>query len=192
MPVFNFPQYEHEPFWSCLSRLNDYRAHQLNQKLQKWKICEIIAVSLNSESRGYVESIYLGGVLGLLSKTQDEFWDSFEKLAWDTYAFEQANENFRYPTHGEYDFHANPFPQDPFIDSYYPSYPYLPPGFHYYCDFCDHDVYTCPYRNYIDATCTRVEKTINELTDKMAKNMKKRMVEYFHCFNQSRENCNES
>ena len=71
MPVFNFPQYEHEPFWSCLSRLNDYRA-QLNQKLQKWKICEIIALSLNSESRGYVESIYLGGVLGLLSKTQDE------------------------------------------------------------------------------------------------------------------------
>jgi len=27
MPVFTFPQFEHEPFWGYLSRLNDYRAH---------------------------------------------------------------------------------------------------------------------------------------------------------------------
>jgi len=64
-------------------------------------------MGLNSASWGYVESIYPGGVLGLLSKTQDEVWDFFEKLAWDTYAFEQANENSKYPTHGESVFHAN-------------------------------------------------------------------------------------
>jgi len=26
MRIFNFPQFEHEAFWSYLSRLNDYRA----------------------------------------------------------------------------------------------------------------------------------------------------------------------
>ena len=45
---------------------------------------------LNSESWGYIESIYPGGVLGWLSKTQYEVWDFFEKIAWDTYEFNQA------------------------------------------------------------------------------------------------------
>jgi len=71
MPVFNFPQFEHEPFWSYLSRLNDYRA-QLNQNFQKCKICDVVVVSLNSESWGYIESIYPRGILGLLSKNQDK------------------------------------------------------------------------------------------------------------------------
>ena len=80
MPVFNFPQFEHGHFWIYLSRLNDYRAH-LNQNVQKREVCEIIAVSLNSTSWDYVEFICPRGVLGLLSKTQDEVWDFFEKLA---------------------------------------------------------------------------------------------------------------
>lgn len=71
MPVFHFPQYEHQPFWSYLSRLNDYRV-QLNQNFQTWKICEAIVVGLNFEFWGYIESIYPRGVLGLLSKPQDE------------------------------------------------------------------------------------------------------------------------
>ena len=80
IPVFHFPQFEHQPFWSYLSQLNDYRP-QLNQNFQKWKICEVIAVGLNSKSWGYIESLYPGGVLWLLSKTQDEVWNFFEKLA---------------------------------------------------------------------------------------------------------------
>ena len=74
MPVFNFPQLEREPFWSYLSRLNVYRA-QLNQTFEKWEICEVIVLGLNTEFRGVVASIYPGGVLGLLSKTQDEVWN---------------------------------------------------------------------------------------------------------------------
>jgi len=62
MPVLTFPQFEHEPFLSYLSRFNDYRA-QLNQNFQKWKICEVIAISLNSESLGYIEFTYPRGVL---------------------------------------------------------------------------------------------------------------------------------
>jgi len=48
MPVFNFPQLEHEPFWRYLSKLNVYRA-QLNCTFEKWKICEVIVLGLNAE-----------------------------------------------------------------------------------------------------------------------------------------------
>ena len=71
MPVFNCPQYEHEPFWSYLSRLYDYRA-QLHHTFHKWEICEVIVLGLNSEFRGHVESMCPGGLLGLLSRTEDE------------------------------------------------------------------------------------------------------------------------
>ena len=33
----------------------------------------------------------LEGLIELLSKAQNKVWDFFEKLAWETYAFEQAN-----------------------------------------------------------------------------------------------------
>ena len=71
MPVFNFPQFEHEPFWSYLLTVSAYRA-PLNQNLEKRKISEVIVMGLNSKSRSYVESICLGSVLGLLNGTQDE------------------------------------------------------------------------------------------------------------------------
>jgi len=106
MSVFHFLQYEHEPFWSYILRLNEYSA-QLNQNFQKWKICEVIAMGLNVKSMSYIESICPGGLIELLSKIEDKVWDFFKKLAWKTYAFEQPNEIFKYPTHREYDFHAN-------------------------------------------------------------------------------------
>jgi len=77
MPIFNFPQFEHEPFLNYFLTLNAYRA-QLNQNFEKWEICKIIVVGLNSKSRGYVESTCLGGVLGLLRRTQDEIWVFFK------------------------------------------------------------------------------------------------------------------
>ena len=80
MPVFSFPQYEHELFWSYLSQLNDYRA-QLHQTFEKWKICEVIVLGLNAEFRSIVESMCSGDLLGLLSRYQDEVWDFFENLA---------------------------------------------------------------------------------------------------------------
>ena len=80
MPVFHFSQFEYEPFWSYLSRHNNYRT-QLNQSFEKWEICGVIVVGLNALSQGYVESMYLGGFQGLLSKNQDEVWNFFEKLA---------------------------------------------------------------------------------------------------------------
>jgi len=89
MSVFNFPQYEHEPFLNYFSRLNDYRA-QLNHNFQKWEIWEVIIDGLNIESRSYIESLCSGGLIELLSKTQNEVWDFFEKLAWETYTFEQV------------------------------------------------------------------------------------------------------
>ena len=61
-------------------------------------------MALNVESRNYIESLCPRGLIELLTKTQNKVWDFFEKLAWETYTFEQANETFIYPTHGEYDF----------------------------------------------------------------------------------------
>jgi len=94
----------------------------------------------NSKSSSYVEFIYPGDVLGLLSKTQAEIWDFFEKLAWDTYAFEQAKKNFAYPTPNESVFLANPSPHDHFINSYDPSYSYMSPAFCDCCEYSDYDV----------------------------------------------------
>ena len=63
MPVFKFPQYEHESFWHYLSRLKDYRA-QLNQPFEKWKICEVIVLGLNAEVIVWVK-ITLGCIVSL-------------------------------------------------------------------------------------------------------------------------------
>ena len=58
-------------------------------------------MSLNVDSMSYIESLCPRGLIELLSKTQDEVWYFFEKLVWDTYAFEQARNNFAYPLHSE-------------------------------------------------------------------------------------------
>ena len=185
MPAFHFPQFQHEPFWNYLSRLNAYRA-QLNHNFEKWKICEVIVVGLNSEFRGHVEPIYLGGLLGLLTRTQDEIWDFFENLAWDNYEFEQARWTLGYPTH-ESAFHAHPYHQD-FYES---SHAYEPPILCDYCKSSDHAAYICPYRDF-DANYASMKKRLNELTDKVMEIMKARIPKYSHCFNQNREQCNES
>ena len=54
-------------------------------------------MSINVESRGYVEFMCPSGILGLLSKTRDKAWDFFKTLAWDTYEFEQARSTLGYP-----------------------------------------------------------------------------------------------
>jgi len=36
-----------------------------------------------------------------------------------------------------------------------------------YCEFSDYDAHACPYRDYVDATCTTFETKINELTNQM-------------------------
>ena len=132
---------------------------------------------LNVESRGYVEFICLGGLIGLSSGTQDEAWDFFEKLTWDTYEFEQVKKNFGYPTHGESAFHANPYHQDHYRNLYHPYHSFVPPVLCDYCESSYHDTCTCPCWNYIDATCASVEKKINDMTDRMIETMKERIAE---------------
>jgi len=137
-------------------------------------------VGLNVESMGYVESICPGGLIELLPKTQDEVWNFFKKLAWETYAFKQANETFRYPTHGAYDFHTNSYPPDHFTNSYGPSYSYMP---HVLCDYYEspyHNAHTYPFRTYVDAACASFE-----MTDQMIVTMEARIAACSQCFNQS-------
>ena len=84
--------------------------------------------------------------------------DFFEKLTWETYAFEQANEAFRYLIHGDYDFQANSYPSDHFMDSYGPPYSGVLPILCDYYGSSDHDAHTCPFRTFVDATCVNFEK----------------------------------
>ena len=59
-----------------------------------------------------------------------------------------------------------------------PSYSCVLPILCKYCESSYHDACNCPYRDYVDATCASVEKTLNEMTDKMVKTMKERIFEY--------------
>ena len=140
-------------------------------------------VGLNSESWGYIESIYPRGILGLLSKTQDEVWDFLRIVAWDTYLFEQAKNNFGYPSPNESIFLANLYPHDHFMNSYGPSYSCVSPVSYDYCESFDHVACNCPYHAYVDATCASFEKKINEMTHQMIEAMKARIAACSQCFN---------
>ena len=99
--------------------------------------------------------------------------------------------NLKYPTHAESAFYANPSPQDHFLNPYDPSYSYMPPVL---CDYCEspyHDASTCPYREYVDATCASFEKKLNDMTNQMIETMKLRFAEYSQCFVQNRETSSE-
>jgi len=65
----------------------------------------------------------------------------------------------------------------------------VPPILCEYCESSDHDVHNFAYRD-VDATCVRVEESINEMPDKMIETMKERIVEFSHCVNRSREDYN--
>ena len=93
----------------------------------------------------------------MLSKTQDEVWNLFEKLAGDTYQFKQVNEILGYPTYGEYASH--PYHQDHFAYSYnHLSYSIVSPILCDYCESSNHNVHNCPYHDYVDATYVTLEK----------------------------------
>jgi len=68
----------------------------------------------------------------------------------------------------------------------------VPPVLCDYCESSDHDAYSYPCCDYVDAKYASMEKRLNELTDKLIEIMKDRIIEYSHCSNRSRENCDES
>jgi len=73
-----------------------------------------------------------------------------------------------YPTHDEYVFSGNPYHQDHFMDSYdHQYYSCMSPVLCDYCESFNHNTYNYPYHDYRDATCVSLEKTTNEMTDKM-------------------------
>ena len=44
------------------------------------------------------------------------------------------------------------------MNSYAPSYSYMPLVLCDYCEFSDHDAHTCPYHAYVDATCASLKE----------------------------------
>jgi len=42
MTIFHLPQFEHEPFWQYLSRLNDYHPQYVLFEYEKWEIYDVV------------------------------------------------------------------------------------------------------------------------------------------------------
>ena len=79
MAIFHLPQFEHEPFWQYLSRLNDYRAQYVHFTYEKWEICDAVLEGITPETRAIPESMCYSGLHSLVV---DDMWDLFESLAW--------------------------------------------------------------------------------------------------------------
>jgi len=47
MVIFHLPQFEHEPFWQYLFRLNDYRAQYV---YCMYKICDVVLERITHET----------------------------------------------------------------------------------------------------------------------------------------------
>ena len=56
MAIFHFPQFEHEPFWQYLSRLNDSRDQYVLSMYKKWEICAVVLEGITHETRATLES----------------------------------------------------------------------------------------------------------------------------------------
>ena len=78
MAIFHFSQFEDEPFWQHLFRLNDYRAQYVHSMYEKWEICEVVLEGITHKTRATLESMCYGG---LCSLNVDDMWDLFEYLA---------------------------------------------------------------------------------------------------------------
>jgi len=48
---FHLHQFEHEPFWQHLFRLNDYRAQYVHFLYEKWKIFNVVLGGITYETR---------------------------------------------------------------------------------------------------------------------------------------------
>ena len=65
MAIFHFPQFEHEPFWQYLSRLNDYRAQYVHSMFEKWEICDVMLAGITHKTQATFESMCYGSLCSL-------------------------------------------------------------------------------------------------------------------------------
>lgn len=109
------------------------------------KICQVIFEDLDDESRGYVETMYDGGLGCLFTKTLDEIWNFFEYLAHDTWEYDNARETFCHPILDPYMMHSTPLDESQ-IEGICYEHSHSPCA-HIACDYYgsfDYDVDTCP------------------------------------------------
>jgi len=89
MTIFHLPQFEQEPFWQYLSRLNDYCAQYVHVMYEKWEIYDVLLERITHETRATLKSMCYGG---LCSLNVDNRWDFFESLASYQWQCECASE----------------------------------------------------------------------------------------------------
>jgi len=51
MTFFHLSQFEYEPFWQYVSRLNDYCAQYVYFMYEKWHICNVVLEGIPHETR---------------------------------------------------------------------------------------------------------------------------------------------
>jgi len=109
MAIFHLPQFEHQPFWRYLSRLNDYPAQYMHFIYKKREICDVVLEGITHETRATLESMCYGGLCAL---NVDDMWDLFKSLTSYQWQCECVRESFVYPSLHPYDLHA----QSPCVD----------------------------------------------------------------------------
>ena len=75
MAIFHFPQFEHESFQQCLSRLNDYHAQYMYFTYEKWLICNDMVEEKTYETQAILEFMCYGDMCSLHF---DDMWDLFK------------------------------------------------------------------------------------------------------------------
>jgi len=144
--IFHLPQFEHEPFWQYLSRLNYYRTQYVHFVYEKWKTCNVACERITHETRATLASMFYGGLCCL---NVDKVWDLFECLSSYQSQYECASEYFVCPSSPPYDLHSQSLFVDQFRDRCNHHSSYLVDVCFHYQSF-DHDVNPCPYYDVFD------------------------------------------
>jgi len=103
MAIFHLPQFECEPYWHYLSRVNDYRAQYVHFMYEKWEICNVVLEGITNGTRATLESMCFDC---LCSLNVDDMWDLFESLTSCQWQCECTSESFVYPSPPPHDLYA--------------------------------------------------------------------------------------
>ena len=52
-----------------------------------------------------------------------------------------------------------------------------------YYEFSYHYAHICPYHDYFETQCVRLEKRMKDMADKMVETRRAKITEYYHYFN---------
>ena len=103
MAIFHLAQFEHEPFWQHLFRLNDYHTQYVHFMYEKGERCKVALEGITYKTWATLGLVCYGG---LCSFNVDDVWDLLESLSLYQWQCEYVSESFGCPSPPPYDLHA--------------------------------------------------------------------------------------